>query len=68
VLAETYYAAGQLVSKLGYTDLASLSVDRYEWAAERCGDELAVLVGVNGARRHLPASCGPLAFWQVPGR
>jgi transcriptional regulator with XRE-family HTH domain len=46
LLAETYYAAGQLASKLGYTDLASISVDRYEWAAERSGDELAVLVGV----------------------
>lgn len=45
LLAETHYAAGQLASKLGYTDLASLSVDRYEWAAERSGDELAVLVG-----------------------
>ncbi len=45
LLAETYYAAGQLASKLGYTDLASISVDRYEWAAERSGDELAVLVG-----------------------
>ncbi|MGH3947403.1 MAG: helix-turn-helix domain-containing protein, partial [Pseudonocardiaceae bacterium] len=45
LLAETYYAVGQLASKLGYTDLASISVDRYEWAAERSGDELAVLVG-----------------------
>jgi transcriptional regulator with XRE-family HTH domain len=45
LLAEAYYAAGQLASKLGYTDLASISVDRYEWAAERSGDELAVLVG-----------------------
>lgn len=45
LLAETYYAAGQLTSKLGYTDLESISVDRYEWAAERSGDELAVLVG-----------------------
>ena len=46
LLAETYYAAGQLASKLGYTDLASISVDRYEWAAQRSGDELAVLIGV----------------------
>lgn len=46
LLAETYYAAGQLAWKLGYTDLASISVDRYEWAAERSGDELAVLVGM----------------------
>jgi hypothetical protein len=45
LLAEMYYAAGQLASKLGYVDLASLSVDRYEWAAARSGDELAVLVG-----------------------
>jgi tetratricopeptide (TPR) repeat protein len=46
LLAETYYAAGQLAWKLGDTDLASISVDRYEWVAERSGDELAVLVGV----------------------
>lgn len=45
LLAEAYYAAGQLASKLGYVDLASLSVDRYEWAAAQSGDELAVLVG-----------------------
>lgn len=45
LLAEAYYAAGQLASKLGYTDLASMSVDRYEWAAARSGDELAMLVG-----------------------
>ncbi|MBV8539636.1 MAG: helix-turn-helix transcriptional regulator [Pseudonocardiales bacterium] len=47
LLAGSYYAAGQLAWKLGYTDLASISVDRYEWAAERSGDELAVLVGVG---------------------
>ena len=45
LLTETYYAVGQLASKLCYTDLASLSVDRYEWAAAHSGDELAVLVG-----------------------
>jgi hypothetical protein len=45
LLAEAYYAAGQAVYKLGYIDLASLTVDRYEWAAEQSGDELAVLVG-----------------------
>lgn len=45
LLAESYYAAGQLASKLGHTDLASLSVDRYEWAAARSDDHLAVLVG-----------------------
>lgn len=28
LLAETYYAAGQLASKLGYTDLAAITVDR----------------------------------------
>lgn len=45
LLAESYYAASQLAYKLGYIDLASLAVDRYEWAAGRSGDELAVLVG-----------------------
>lgn len=45
LLAETYYAVDQVLSKLGHVDLASLAVDRYEWAAERSGDPLAVLVG-----------------------
>jgi transcriptional regulator with XRE-family HTH domain len=45
LLGEAYYAAGQAVYKLGYVDLASVTVDRYEWAAEQSGDELAVLVG-----------------------
>lgn len=45
LLAECYYAASQLAYNLGYTDLSSLAVDRYEWAAAQSGDELAVLVG-----------------------
>jgi hypothetical protein len=45
LLAEAYAAAGQVVYKLGYVDLASLAVERYEWAAAQSGDELAVLVG-----------------------
>ncbi|UGT60805.1 helix-turn-helix domain-containing protein [Nocardia asteroides] len=45
LLAETFAATSQAVYKLGYTDLSSLAVDRYEWAAARSGDELAVLVG-----------------------
>jgi len=45
LLAEAYAAAGQLVYKLGYIDLYSLTTERYEWAAARSGDELAVLVG-----------------------
>ncbi|MEU5846187.1 helix-turn-helix domain-containing protein [Saccharopolyspora shandongensis] len=45
LLAEAYYAASQAAYKLGYIDLSSVAVDRYEWAAERSGDELAVLVG-----------------------
>lgn len=45
LLAKAYYAADQVVSKLGYVDLAALTVDRYEWAAEQSGDELAVLIG-----------------------
>ncbi|MCA1676649.1 MAG: hypothetical protein LC799_32240 [Actinobacteria bacterium] len=45
MLAEAYYAVSQVLSKLGHVDLASLAVDRYEWAAERSGDPLAVLIG-----------------------
>ncbi|MGQ4601427.1 helix-turn-helix domain-containing protein [Nocardia sp. R6R-6] len=45
LLAETYSATSQVVYKLGYIDLSSLAVDRYEWAAARSGDLLAVLVG-----------------------
>jgi transcriptional regulator with XRE-family HTH domain len=45
LLAETYAAAGQLVWNLGYSDLWSITVDRYEWAAARSGDPLAVCVG-----------------------
>lgn len=45
LLAEAYCAASQFAYKLGYIDLASLAVDRYEWAAAQSGDELAVLIG-----------------------
>lgn len=45
LLAECYAAAGQVVYKLGYVDLASLTVERYEWASANSGDELAVLAG-----------------------
>lgn len=45
MLAETYAAASQVAYKLGYADLASLAVDRYEWAADRSADPLAVCVG-----------------------
>jgi transcriptional regulator with XRE-family HTH domain len=45
LLAEAYAAAGQLVWRLGYIDLSSVTVDRYEWAAARSGDPLAVCVG-----------------------
>jgi transcriptional regulator with XRE-family HTH domain len=45
LLAEAYAAAGQVAYKLGYIDLASLTVERYEWAAAQSGDELAVLAG-----------------------
>jgi hypothetical protein len=40
-----YATAGQVAYKLGYSDLASLTVERYEWAAAQSGDELSVLVG-----------------------
>jgi transcriptional regulator with XRE-family HTH domain len=45
LLAEVYAAAGQVAYKLGYVDLSSLAVERYEWAAAASGDELAVLAG-----------------------
>ena len=45
LLAEAYAAAGQVTYKLGYSDLGSLTVERYEWAAAQSGDELSVLVG-----------------------
>jgi len=45
LLAEAYAATSQVVYKLGYIDLASLAVDRYEWAAAQSGDQLAVLAG-----------------------
>jgi transcriptional regulator with XRE-family HTH domain len=45
LLAEAYAAAEQVAYKLGYTDLSSLTIERYEWAAAQSGDELAVLVG-----------------------
>jgi transcriptional regulator with XRE-family HTH domain len=41
LLAEAYYAARQFLSKLGYGDLAAVVSDRYEWAAEQSGDQLA---------------------------
>ncbi|WP_024804067.1 helix-turn-helix domain-containing protein [Nocardia sp. BMG51109] len=43
--AEAYAATSQVVYKLGYIDLSSLAVERYEWAAAQSGDELMVLAG-----------------------
>jgi len=45
LLSEVYAAAELLTYKLGHIDLASLTTERYEWAAARSGDELAVCVG-----------------------
>lgn len=45
LLAETYAAAGQLAYKMGYTDLSSITTDRYQWAAARSGDPLAMHIG-----------------------
>jgi len=42
LLALTYAAAMQVVYKLGYADLATLTTERVEWAATRSEDELAV--------------------------
>lgn len=64
LLGEAYCAAWQVVHKLGYLDpldLASLTEDRYEWAAARSGDELAVLRGDYG-RRPGPAIRVPVGF------
>ncbi|MFD3426119.1 helix-turn-helix domain-containing protein [Nocardia fluminea] len=43
--AEAYASTGQLAWKLREGDLSSICVDRYEWAAEKSGDLLAVLAG-----------------------
>ncbi len=62
LLGEAYCAAWQVVYKLGYLDLASLTEDRvahrgpFEWAAARCGDELAVLRGDYGRAGELITS------------
>lgn len=56
LLGEAYCAAWQVVYQLGYLDLASLTEDRYEWAAARCGDELAVLRGDYGRAGELITS------------
>lgn len=45
LLAESYAAASQLAYKLGWHDLSSIAVDRYEWAAARSADPLAIAVG-----------------------
>lgn len=45
LLAEAFAAAGQVIYKLGYSDLSSLATDRVEWAAAQSGDELAVAAG-----------------------
>jgi hypothetical protein len=52
LLGEAYRAAWEVVYKLGHLDLASRNEDRYEWAAARCGDELAVLRGDYGRADH----------------
>lgn len=38
VLASTYRTAHDVATKLGYTDLAAIALDRMEWAAERASD------------------------------
>ncbi|WP_409489512.1 helix-turn-helix domain-containing protein [Amycolatopsis sp. cmx-11-12] len=45
LLAEAYAAAGQVAYKLGYVDLSSLTTERFEWAAEKSGDPLAMAAG-----------------------
>jgi transcriptional regulator with XRE-family HTH domain len=40
--AETYYAARLWLWQRGYLDLASLTADRYEWAAAQSADPLAM--------------------------
>ncbi|WP_433568143.1 helix-turn-helix domain-containing protein (plasmid) [Nocardia sp. CA-151230] len=64
LLAEAYAAASQVAYKLGYVDLSSLAVDRYEWAAARSGDELAVLAGDYQRAGEMIAT----ADWAAAGR
>jgi transcriptional regulator with XRE-family HTH domain len=43
--AEAYYATRLWLWQLGYSDLASVVADRYEWAAGESADPLAVALG-----------------------
>ncbi|MGH3916709.1 MAG: helix-turn-helix domain-containing protein [Pseudonocardiaceae bacterium] len=45
LLAEAYDASRELAYCLGYSDLSSLAIDRYEWAAAQSGDGLSLMVG-----------------------
>lgn len=65
LLAETYYAAGQLAWALGYVDLSSMTVDRYEWAAARSGDPLAVAVGDSRRAGELRIAGDPVGAERV---
>ncbi|MGH3811454.1 MAG: hypothetical protein ACRDUV_03215 [Pseudonocardiaceae bacterium] len=65
--SDAYCAAWQVVYKLGYLDLASLTEDRYEWAAARCGDELAVLRGDYGRAGELITSGEVRGSPRIPG-
>lgn len=51
VLASTYRTAYDIATKLGYSDLATVALDRMEWAAGRASD--AVLGGLRQYMRSL---------------
>ncbi|ONM46466.1 helix-turn-helix domain-containing protein [Nocardia donostiensis] len=40
LLCELYYSSHSLAHKLGYTDLATVAVDRLAWAANKANDQL----------------------------
>ncbi|WP_158453125.1 helix-turn-helix domain-containing protein [Nocardia otitidiscaviarum] len=40
LLCELYYGAHSLAHKLGYTDLATIAIERMSWAAKESGDPL----------------------------
>jgi transcriptional regulator with XRE-family HTH domain len=51
ILASTYRTAYDVTTKLGYTDLCTVALDRVEWAAQRGSD--AVLSGMRQYMRAL---------------
>jgi transcriptional regulator with XRE-family HTH domain len=50
ILASTYRTAYDVTTKLGYTDLCTVALDRVEWAAQRASDPL-----LSGIRQYMRA-------------